>query len=295
MASDEPAVPDVSEQELEQDANDLPVFDLGLGVVVESNNQFRFNQDGVYLARETAVLVRCTLVERVHGQVSATDDTPCSLIVFDFQFDQLRAKRHINEATISLVLHDVKVRGFAPSEKISFDPLAQNEERTKAKNLKGGASYIGSLEAEASDETKTTTETTQYATATGWTTYWPRPRHNDPSPHNCVKWFIKKNPGGKDGVPPHFRTAVLLERDEDQDEIRLEMEIASKADGWTEFEDSVLLRGGVPPGKLVIDTTLPPTNTLRTYADNETTELGGLDLRPFGVLSLGALQKNRFR
>ncbi|KAF6793391.1 hypothetical protein CSOJ01_13951 [Colletotrichum sojae] len=56
------------------------VVDFGLGVVSETESQFRFNSEGVFTPRETAVLVRCSLADMVHGKATPDDGTPCTLL-----------------------------------------------------------------------------------------------------------------------------------------------------------------------------------------------------------------------
>jgi hypothetical protein len=301
MASEEVDILNDADQSIELDdeeASNLQVFDLGLGVVADDGQgQFRFNPAGVYISRETAVLVRCVVVERVHGKVSvsASDHTPCSLLVFDFQFDRLQRTRRIDEATVSLILRDVEVVRIAPKDRISFDSLEQKIVDTNKLQMKAGIKYVGSLEAGGSHKTATETTLPRYAFVRGWTTHWPRQIAGDSSPDNCVKWFVEKNEAGKDGIPPHMRVAVLLKRKEDQEDFQLEMEIDSTADLRTGTEDLLRrLRGGTQRGQLKVDATLPPTNTLRTYTDADCDELGTIDLKPWGRLSNGLLQKKRF-
>jgi hypothetical protein len=283
-----------------EELDDL-VFDVGLGAIASSSaGQFRFNQDGVYTARETAVLARCTVVERVHGQLSEEDPTPCSLLVFDFDFDRLKKTRAIHEVTVTLVLNGVKVHSLAPKRKILFDPQEAKKNHTQGWGAEGGVEEKLKLGLNYNDETARELDETHYSSAKGWTTHFPRRRPNDPAPHNCVKWYIEESTADRDvkWVPPYFRSAVLLEREPEQTEFTVEMEIDAKADFLTEITDAVLLRGNVPKGRLRLDTA-QSTSVLYSYPTlpeeaGGTKLLGGFDLQAFGKLSLGQLQKERF-
>ena len=270
----------------------IPTIDLSLSVVTESDAAFRFNSDDVYVPRDTAVFVRCELVDRVHGFVSPDNKTPCTLLVFDFQLDHTKRSRTIHEAVISLIL-DPKVKvvkdGLAPNKKIWLDAQLQNVAETNEIHLTGGATFGGSLDVGGSHGNTKSMDVLKYATVNGWTAYWPKPLYNNPKPHNCVKWSLFENSAKKDGVPTHFRAAVLLERQDDTP-FQLQMEIDSKADLKTEVEDFSLLHGRAPKGWLSIDPTDPSTNRVKKFTGFNLKE----ELKGIFQVSLGALQKEAF-
>lgn len=275
-----------------------PAFDIDLVVVDASNAALRFNGEGTYIARSSGVEVRCTLADQVHGELSAENDTPCSLLVFDFDFDRRRIAT-VHEVVIDLILHGkVKVHrphGVAPDRTISFNPQEVNRGRTNGNNFSLGVDYMVKAETGKTNEEKEDTKVTEYAHALGWTRHWPRNRYNDPSPHNCVSWSVQENVALKDGLPRHFRGAVLLEREKGVTQFELDMRINSTAD----FLSTVLntLRGSIPAGRLKIDATSPPTNNLRIYgpaSPGRPVLLGNVDVQAFAELSQGSLQERIF-
>jgi len=288
-----PPIHPVSPIEVEDEPGDIQIFDIGLGKVAKGQSQLRFNSEGIYTARETAVLVRCALVDTVHGPFSTTDTTPHTLLVFDFQLDYIKTTRTIHEAMITLVIGGVKrIHQIAPQKRISFDPQEQTIKVTKGGKGELGIDYGAKLTGGGNLEKEVEAVRIKYATARGWTQHYPKRGPNDKTPHNCVNWSIIENPAKKDeGVPPHFRAAVLLERDGNE-RVQLEMAIDSTADLLTGIEDfGRKLMGGVPKGELEINPEDQSTHRLKDYS---TTALGAEDLNEIAQLSLGSLADKLF-
>ncbi|KAK6227480.1 hypothetical protein QIS74_01035 [Colletotrichum tabaci] len=272
------------------------VVDFGLGIFSEADSQFRFNSDGIFTPRETAVLVRCSLVDVVHGQATPDDDTPCTLLVFDFQLDRVKASRTIHQAIISLVLPEgVRIRkgGLGPAGKVSFDPQSQSVSSSTEASLSAGFSHGGTLEGGVTRGESVSMDTTHYATVMGWTTRHPKARPHDPRPHNCARWALHENQARRDGVPPHFRAAVLLERGRGADadaDFNVEVDVSAKVDLKTAVEDFTLLLGEAPRGCLPIRPRDPGTHNLREYdAARLSNQVGDL-----WRLSSGALETAQF-
>lgn len=276
-------------QEVDEDLSPIEVLDIGLGVVSTTDAQFRFNQDDIYIARETSILVRCSLVDCAHGKLSADNPVPCTLLVFDFQLDRVKSSRVIHSAIITLVTKRItRILTIAPEDRLNTDSLELNVENSDG--VEGEIGVDKWVKATVKPRTGTTTQAMRikYATAKGWTTHYPRARPNDSSPHDCIKWSLQENPAKEDeGVPPHFRAAVLLER-RDDDEFQLEMEIETKADLLTTFEG--LFLKSVAKGRLRIDPTKVSTSRLKKYG----VDLGEEDLGKIAQLSLGTLQERLF-
>lgn len=272
-----------------EDSSSIEVLDLALGVVTTSDAQLRFNQDDIYIARETAVLVRCSLVDCVHGKLSLENPVPCTLLVFDFQLDRIKASRVIHSAIITLVTKGIdRIIDIAPLNRLNADSMELQLDETHG--IEGEIGVDKGVKISVTPQTSTTTRSTKikYATAKGWTSHYPRVRANDPSSHNCIKWSIQENPAKRDeGVPPHFRAAILLERHGD-DEFQLEMEIDTTADLLTGLED--LRLKSVKMGRLTINPTKPSTFRLKKYE----AELGKEDLSKITRLSLGTLDDRLF-
>lgn len=276
-------------QGLDHDSDPIEVIDIGLGEISTTDAEFRFNQDNVYIARETAVLVRCSLVDCVHGKLSLGSPIPCTLLVFDFQLDRIRASRVIHSAIITIITKRIsKILTIAPTQRLNVDSLELEVEINNSVGAEIGIEK--GVKATINPEHKKSTRATRikYATAKGWTTHYPRHRPNDRSPHDCIKWSLQENPAKKDeGVPPNFRAAVLVER-RDDDEFQLEMEIDTTADLLTGLED--LSFKSVEKGLLTIDPSKSSTSRLKTYG----VELGEEDLSKIARLSLGTLDDRRF-
>ncbi|OHF01237.1 hypothetical protein CORC01_03552 [Colletotrichum orchidophilum] len=273
------------------------MIDFALGVISEAESQFRFNSDGIYTPRETGVLVRCSLTDVVHGQASLDDNTPCVLIVFDFQLDRIKATRRTHQAIISLTLPEgIRVRkgGLSPKGRVSFHPQAKSISRSNEKNLAAGFSHGASVEGGVKSGETVSLDTMEYATVNGWTTRQPKARVNDKRPHNCVKWALLENPAlPKDGVPPHFRAAVLLERYSENmvdAPFVIEMEIKSTVDLKTSIENLTVMFGKIPRGCLKVDPSKPSTANLRKY---DTTQLADI-VGDLWRLSSGALEAGQF-
>ncbi|KAI0474243.1 hypothetical protein F4859DRAFT_514783 [Xylaria cf. heliscus] len=270
----------------------IPTLDIPLTVVSEGDAGFRFNLDGIYVPRDTAVLARCEIVDRVHGSISPDNKAQATLLVFDFQLDRNNSSRTIHEAVISLILDpQVKVArgGLSPNGKIWLDAQLQIVEENHEQRITGGVSYGASLEIGDSHTKSKKMDVTKYASVNGWTAYWPRPLHNSPKPHNCVKWSLLENPAKKNGVPANFRAAVLLER-QDSTPFQIQVDINSKADLRTEIEDFSLLHGRAPMGCLNIDPMELSTNNVKQYDLSSLKE----GLKGISRVSLGTLQREAF-
>lgn len=274
---------------LDQDSGPMEVIDIGLGEISTADAQFRFNQDNIYIARETAVLVRCSLVDCVHGKLSLENPVPCTMLVLDFQLDRIKSSRIIHSAIITIITKRIKrILKIAPTERLNADSL---ELEVEVSNSVGGDIGIDKgMKATISPKHSKNTRATRvkYATAKGWTTHYPRHRPNDPSSHDCIKWSLQENPAKKDeGVPPNFRATVLLERHDD-DKFQLEMDIDTTADLLTGLED--LSFKSIEKGRLIIDPSKPSTCRLKTYR----AELGEENLSDIIRYSLGTLDDRRF-
>lgn len=276
-------------QEVDEDLSPIEVLDIGLGVVNNTDAQFRFNQDDIYIARETSILARCSLVDCSHGKLSADNPVPCTLLVFDFQLDRVKSSRVIHSAIITLVTKRItRILTIAPEERLNTDSLELSVENSDGVEGEIGVDKWVKATVKPRASTSTQAMRIKYATAKGWTTHYPRARPNDSSPHDCIKWSLQENPAKEDeGVPPHFRAAVLLERRDDE-EFQLEMEIETKADLLTTFEG--LFLKSVEKGRLRIDPTKASTSRLKKYE----IDLGKEDLGKIAQLSLGRLQERIF-
>ncbi|KAK1638701.1 hypothetical protein BDP81DRAFT_422514 [Colletotrichum phormii] len=287
----------MSDTESDDVSDDGTVIDFGLGAVSEAQCHFRFNSDGIYTPRESGVLVRCSLADMVHGQASPDDTTPCVLVVFDFQLDRIKATRRIHQAIISLTLPEgIRVRkgGISPKGRVSFRPQAKTLSRSNESSLSAGFSYGASLEGGVKHSETISLDTMEYATVNGWTTRQPKGRVNDQRPHNCVKWALMENPAlPKDGVPPHFRATVLLERylgNMADKPFVLEMEIKSTVDLKTSIENLTDVFGKVPRGCLKVDPNKQSTENLRKY---DTKQLADV-VEDLWALSSGTLATGEF-
>ncbi|QSZ28745.1 hypothetical protein DSL72_003247 [Monilinia vaccinii-corymbosi] len=293
MENQDPDICDENRQSEEDDMESLQVLGIGLDVVDDTDGRFRFNSENSYVPRQTTVLTRCVIVDIVHGPLSTTDLAPCTLLVFDFQLDRIKNCRIIHSALITLILSAVKVRGLAPDHSLNQDPQELSTEINQGVSGNIGVDQFAQIGLSGHRDKSKKTSTIKYASAIGWTQHYPRPLVNEPSPHNCVKWSVTENPAQKDkGVPPHFRAAVLLEREDEDSEFQIDMEIEIHADLRTNLEDYryKLFGGTAAKGHKVIHPQDPSTNRLKMYQ----TFLGDEDLNKISCLSLGRIAEKLF-
>lgn len=144
--------------ELENDEN-VNTFELGMveigsegsGFHIKNNPKDPYQRSDV-IQRTGAVIITCTIIDVVHGLMSADSDYWSTLIVFKFRFDPQGKARRLTEATIELSFDVTDAQNERPEvEAISFDdnysllPSTQSETIVKGADGSIGGSYGANL------------------------------------------------------------------------------------------------------------------------------------------------------
>ncbi|KAI0902148.1 hypothetical protein F4806DRAFT_445845 [Annulohypoxylon nitens] len=97
---------------------------------------------------------------------------------------------------------------------------------------------------------------------------------------NAASWTLLENESIKTGVPAHFRVAIVLSREGDE-EFYSTFKIRTQVDTLSRF---TRLFGSVPKDDPIrYDPTIPSTNRLQQYNINS---LGGIDLQELSAVSI---------
>ncbi|KAK2010070.1 hypothetical protein LZ32DRAFT_607815 [Colletotrichum eremochloae] len=267
---------------LEQE-NDVQVFDVGMfeggsegsGFHTKNNPKDPYQRSEVIQRTGHGVDIRCTLIDAVHGAMSADSDFWATLLVFQFRFDPQKRARRVSGATIELRfdVSDAK-NGLPEVEAVSFDgnysflPSKQSETTTRGGEGSVGASFGAEINASAKWEKTIARETTDATTVSGGKLVV-----NNMPPNRIAKWTLLENKTLKTGVPASIRVAVRIKR-RDEAIFTCIPKLECKADVWTSMGSFF---GGVPEDDPVyLKPTMKPTNKLMDY---DTEELGSVDLQ----------------
>lgn len=264
--------------ELDSDVDgfDVGMFDYGDegGAFHIKNNPKDPYQRSDVIQRKGAVDIRCTMVDIVHGAMSADSDFWATLMVFQFRFDPQKKARRIAEATIELRFDALDPDGETPEvESVSFDgnfrlmPSKQTESITKGTGGTAGASFAANLSLEAKWEKTINRETTDGITVCGGKFVVG----NTP-PNRIAKWTLLENKTLESGVPASLRVAVLIKKRDNRD-FACVPKLEVKADRWTRVLEK--FSGKIPEDDpVILSPSKKPTNKLMVY---DTEELGSVD------------------
>ncbi|KAI1498317.1 hypothetical protein F5X99DRAFT_393976 [Biscogniauxia marginata] len=279
MTYDEDSAPALEGVELD---DDVDVFDVGMfeggaegsGFHTKNNPKDPYQRSEV-IQRTGAVDIRCSVVDIVHGSMSADSDYWATLMVLQFRFDPQKKSRRVAEATIELRFDALGGGDDVPEvESISFDgnfsfvPTTQSETITHGVDGNVGASYGAELSAGVKWEKTISRQTTDATTVSGGKLVL----HNIP-PNRVAKWTLLENKKLKTGVPASMRVAVLIKR-RDEKVFACFPKLECKADVWSSVEKFF---GKVPEDDpVLLKPDVKPTNRLMVY---DTEELGAIDLQ----------------
>ncbi|PMD30166.1 hypothetical protein L207DRAFT_520307 [Hyaloscypha variabilis F] len=263
--------------------DDVTVFDVGMfdggaegtGFHTKNNAKDPYQRSEV-IQRTGAVDIRCTVVDIIHGAMSANSDCWATLMVLQFRFDPQKRARRIAAATIELRFDALDLDGETPEvEAISFDgnfslmPSKQTESITKGATGTAGASYGANLGLEAKWEKTVNRETTDATTVSGG-----RFVVNNQPPNCVAKWTLLENKTLKSGIPASLRVAVLIKRRDERDFACLP-KLEVRADRWTRVLEK--FSGKMPEDDpVILKPSKKPTNKLMVY---DTEELGSVVLQ----------------
>lgn len=277
---------------LERD-NDAQVFDFpmfeggneGNGFHVRNDPKDPYQRSEVIQRTGQGVDIRCTLIDVVHGAMSADSDFWATLLVFHFRFDPQKRARRVSEATIELRFDVSDDKNIPPEvESVSFDghysllPSKQSETITKSGGGSAGVNYVAELGASAKWEKTVVRETTDATTVSGG-----KYIVNNVPPSRIAKWNLLENKTRNTGVPASIQVAVRIKR-RDEALFTCIPRLKCTADKWTSLETFF---GGVPEDEPVyLKPSLKATNKLMVY---DTEELGSIDLQKLSHVSFTSM------
>ncbi|KAM0351826.1 hypothetical protein ACHAPU_002339 [Fusarium lateritium] len=261
---------------------DVELFDVGMfeeghgGFHIKNNPRDPYQRSEVIQRTGHGVDIRCTMIDAIHGAMSADSIYWAALLVFQFRFDPQKRARRISRATIELTFGITAMENEIPEvEAVSFDgdysflPSKQSETVTTGAEGSIGASFGAEANTSLKYE-KTIARETSHATTISSGKYVD---DDNMPPNRVAKWTVLENQSLKTGVPASIQVAVRIKRRDDQ-VFTCVPKLTCTADKWTEMrtffgkipeDDPVLLKPG-----------MKATNKLRVY---DTEELGSLSLQ----------------
>ncbi|KAG7412416.1 hypothetical protein Forpe1208_v009524 [Fusarium oxysporum f. sp. rapae] len=223
---------------------------IGLNISAGKNNEFHTRND------PAAPFQRSTITER----------------------QGITQSRRIREAQVKFEFRSSnsgssvpQIAKIAPYGSKSLLPTSAEESKTLGYGLSAGASQFVSVESSAKWE-KTVNQTKNDAArvAGGFLC-------NDYGKQVGAQWILFENKLVASGTPRFMRFAILLDRENDEEEFECKVTINASGDWKTVFGGLV---GSTPrDDPILFDPTLPPTNKLRKAFDIG--NLGSLDLDEF--------------
>lgn len=279
------------EGEIDEDPSisDLPSFDIYLYKTGDEGSHFRTENDpsspwqrANWVERKSAVDLRCSCVDVVHGDFSPSSDQFATLLVLQFRFDARKRARRIQSVNIELEFKRMRpgetgpeVFAIWPNGRMSLMPTTQHENTTKSLNLQlGGAAPVGGLTATGTVgwERSLSRDVSDQTTVTGSIDL----RRRNFGPSNCASWTLLENGSTHTGVPEMIQTAVLLRRI-DEDPFQCIVKIEAKVDIMSTLQRVFGGKGSVPRDDPVLfDPSLSSTENLMKYNEKE---LGNFQLQ----------------
>ncbi|KAM0212655.1 hypothetical protein ACHAQI_004611 [Fusarium lateritium] len=261
--------------------DDVDVFDVGMfeegggGLHTKNNPKAPYQRSEVIQRTGHGVDIRCTLVDAVHGAMSADSDYWATLLVLQFRFDPQGKARRITKATIELSFDTTDTNNEVPEvEAVSFDghysflPTKQSESVTTGAEGGISASFGAQANTSLKYERTVTREASHATTISG-----SKLVANNIPPNRIAKWTLLENPSLKTGVPASIQVAVRIQR-RDEAVFTCIPKLTCTADKWTEIRSFF---GRVPEDDpVLLKPDMKPTNKLRVY---DTEELGSIDLQ----------------
>ncbi|KAJ3567780.1 hypothetical protein NPX13_g6650 [Xylaria arbuscula] len=265
-------------------------FEIGLCEGGDEGSDFRTQNDpsaplqrSNIVERRGAVDIRCNSVDVIHGYLKNGED-PATLIVYEFQFDPRKRARRISMVDIEFSFSadgakEPEVLKISNKGRMVLGRTSQTETITRGGEVKAGGNVFGAEIGGSWKWEKASTRETNDATTIVGSIDLPHGGRNYGAP-NTATWTLIENQTMKTGVPAYVRTAVLLSRNDNDDEFFSTFKIKAKADlrrGFTQ------LFGRTPKDDPILyDATLPPTNKLQHY---DTNSLGQVNLQDLATAS----------
>ena len=285
----------------------LPSFDIGLSKTGDAGSHFRTENDpsnpwqrANVIERKSAVDIRCSCLDVVHGSLSASSDFFATLIVLQFRFDPRKVARRFQSVNIELEFKGMgfketgpEVFAISPEGRMSLMPTTQHEDTKQNLNLQfGGAAPVGGITATGTVgwEKSVGRDTSDQTTVTGSIDLKGR----NYGPSNCVSWTLLENKTTKTGVPTLMRTTILLKRKHEK-AFQCVVKIDAKVDIRSTLERVFGGKGRAPRDDPVLfDPESGSTENLRKYNEED---LGAFDMESICdvtfMTTLGGVVKNK--
>ncbi|KAF5597986.1 hypothetical protein FPANT_3939 [Fusarium pseudoanthophilum] len=257
---------------------------IGLNISAGKNNEFHTRNDPAapfqrptITERQGITQVQCFSREIIHGYLSP-DGNNATLLVYDLHLDTTKKSRRIREAQIKFEFKNSspgspapQIVKIAPHGSVSLLATSAEESRTTGYGLSAGASQFVTVESSAKWEKTVSQTRNDVARVSGGFLC------NDYGKQVGAQWILFENKLVASGTPRFMRFAILLGREDDEEEFECKVTISASGDWKTELAGLV---GSTPrDDPILFDPTLPPTNKLRKAYDIE--NLGSLDLDEF--------------
>jgi hypothetical protein len=251
------------------------------------NDPSRPHQRTNVTQRKGVIDIRCIAKDVVHGRLHP-DSEPVTLLVFDFRFDPCKKGRRVLRVDLSFTFASenpaaaaaLKVIGIAPDGRTLYAPTKQQVTTTRRAEINAGGAWVpgavigGSLKWE-----KTVNhEITDAAVIIGWID--DNDHHGDNGPPTVARWTLLENSSAATGVPASVRTAILLQRGDDNTEFYAKFEMLVRPDNFTAMGNLLVKTPKDDP--IIYKPTLQATNRLQEY---NVDRLGDLDLNSLCAIS----------
>ncbi|KAJ2990252.1 hypothetical protein NUW58_g3044 [Xylaria curta] len=274
----------------EELSNSAPFFEIGLSEAGDEGSDFRTQNDPSdplqrrnIVERRGAVDIRCNSIDVIHGYLK-DDEGPATLLVYEFQFDPRKKATRISTVDIEFSFSsdsgkDPEVLKISNKGRMVLERTSQTETITKGGETTAGGNASGVDLGGSWKWEKAISRQTKDATTIVGSIDLPHGGRNYGAP-NTATWTLIENQTMKTGVPAYLRTAVLLAREDKNDDFFSTFKVKAKANIMYEVAQ---LFGRTPKDDpIMYKATLLPTNKLRYY---DTSALVEVDLQELAQAS----------
>ncbi|KAI9369934.1 hypothetical protein BJX61DRAFT_545136 [Aspergillus egyptiacus] len=259
-----------------------PTGDAGSGFHTQNDPAAPYQRQNI-IERKTAVDIRCSFVDIVHGLLTPDSQEFSTLLVLQFRFDPRKRARRVTQVDIELRFAscdssypDPEVLAIAPNERLTLSPTTQT-----VTTLVGGEAAIGAgsfltIGGAARYERSVSHEITHACMVAGSIDL----RGRNYGKANCASWTLIENPASKEGVPASMQTAILLRR-RHEEVFQGHMTVKARADWRTELEWLVGRTNRDDP--ILFDPILEPTSSRHQELE---TGMADIDLKALVSIQL---------
>jgi len=271
----------------------LPSFTVGLAIAGDEGSSFRLQNDRsapyqrqTYIERKSAIDIRCSAVDVVHGLWSPKGEAFATLIVLDFRFDARKRAARIESADIDLRFaamrsgdSDPEVFAISHDGTLNLVPTTKTVTSSNNANLTIGGGAGVTASGGLGWDHAVTQERGDHTTVTGSIDLKGR----NYGSKNACSWTMIGNKSAKTGVPNYMRAAILLRR-KDEKQFQCVVKIKAEADFKTSV--SKLFGRKEKDDPVLFDPNLEPTSKLQKY---DTENLGSFDVGSVADLTFATI------